>query len=104
MGEWHNRRRELRTPRSRASGIKRREGRCRVGEFDSDVRSDDARETGKRDWRAALRLCATVFLIAEGGGRPWGGGGGGGGVNCEVDVVLVLQARSARHRETAVVR
>jgi hypothetical protein len=31
--------------------------------------------------------CATVFLSAEGGGRPWGGGG----VSCEVDVVLAVQ-------------
>lgn len=78
----------------------------RVGELDSDRRatiaaavseasSRDARHVGERDWVATLCECATVFLTAEGGGRSWGGGG----VNCEVDVVLVVQPRSARHRE-----
>ena len=82
----------------------------RVGELDSDRRatiaaavseasSRDARHVGERDWGATLcegATVATVFLTAEGGGESWGGGGG---VNCEVDVVLVLQPRSARHRE-----
>ena len=61
----------------------------------SEASSRDARHDGKRDWGATPCECATVFLSAEGGGMAWGGGG----VNCEVDVVLVLQPRSARHRE-----
>ena len=77
--------------------------------FDSDgrrgggVRSEQAGTPSrlvKEIGGATLCLCATVttvFLSAEGGGIAWGGGGG---VSWEVDVVLVVQARSARHRET----
>jgi hypothetical protein len=90
MGEWHNRERRLRTPRSRALGRVSRAGLlvkstamgCAAAV--SEASSRGVRQAGKRDWGVSLPACGGRWQAV---GRWW--------CNCMVDVVLAVDGASS---------